>query len=61
MYIAVKKMDKPVDAVGEVRQFNRSLYVLLPQKIAQEMNITVKTRWQLTKNGQALLYRFIIK
>lgn len=47
-----------IEGVGQVCQFNRSLYLLIPQEIAEEMGVKRHTRWQMTRNNNSLTYHF---
>jgi len=52
-----------IESVGFVRQLNRSLYVLVPHKIAKAWGLVRGSRYKLFKSKQdhSLVYRFSLQ
>jgi hypothetical protein len=43
---------------GKVRQFNKSLYILIPADVAQDMKITKDKKYNLFDGGKKLVADF---
>jgi hypothetical protein len=46
-------------AVGDTKEINASLYILVPKKPAKERGIKRRTRWRLTIDGNDFTYHFL--